>query len=80
VCEEGILFDVVSNKSRAPFATSADIPLAVKSRAETPATKGVAMDVPERRAKPPRSRGKVEIIPPPGAAIAGLKRKSFDGP
>jgi len=80
VCEEGILLDVVSNRSRAPFAMSTETPLALRSRAETPATKGVAMDVPERTAKPPRSRGIVETMLPPGAATAGLKWKLFDGP
>ena len=79
MCEEGILLEVVFNRSRAPSATSAECPLAAISRAETPATKGVAIDVPERMAKLPRVVGKVETIPPPGAATAGLKWKSFEG-
>jgi len=43
VYEEEILLDVVSNRSQGPFATSADFPLAVRSRTETPATRGTAM-------------------------------------
>jgi len=40
----------------------------------------VAIEVPERTAKEPRGTGNVEMMFPPGAATAGLKKKSLLGP
>ena len=71
---------VVSKRVRAAEVTSVDLPLTERRSAELPATKGVAIDVPERTANEPRGTGKVERILPPGAATAGLKKKSLDGP
>ena len=71
---------MVSNKLRADLATAGEFPLTERSRAETPATKGVAIEVPDMTANPPRARGMVETMPPPGADTAGLKWKSFEGP
>lgn len=73
-------FAVVSKRVRALEVTADDLPLTDSNSAELPATKGVAIDVPERTAKDPRGTGKVERILPPGAATAGLKKKSFEGP
>ena len=77
---ELIGFAVVSNRVRAPEVTELDLPLTASNSAELPAMKGVAIDVPERTAKDPRGTGKVERMLPPGAATAGLKKKSFVGP
>lgn len=77
---DGTLLAVVSNKVRADLATAGELPLTERRRPETPATKGVAIEVPDRTAKPPRARGIVEMMFPPGAATAGLKWKSLDGP
>jgi len=41
------LLAVVSNRVLAVFAVAVDLPLAARSRAAPPATKGVAIDVPD---------------------------------
>lgn len=57
-----------------------DFPLTAKRRAELPARNGVAMDVPDSIPNAPSGTGNVDNMLPPGAARAGLKKKSFDGP
>jgi hypothetical protein len=64
---------VVSNSVLALLPTEANLPLTEKRRAALPATKGVAMDVPDSRPKEPCVVGNVERMFPPGAATAGLK-------
>jgi hypothetical protein len=49
-------------------------------KAELPATKGVAIDVPDSTAQPPRGSGNVERMKPPGAATEGLEFNSLVGP
>lgn len=71
---------VVSNSVRAVVPTCGLLPFTPKSSADTPAMKGVAIEVPERMAKLPSGTGKVERMLPPGAATAGLKKRSFVGP
>lgn len=71
---------MVSNRVRAPEVTAKDFPLTDSNSAELPAMNGVAMDVPERTANEPSGTGKVERMLPPGAATAGLKKKSLVGP
>jgi hypothetical protein len=62
------------------MATFLEFSFVERRRAAHPATKGVAMDVPERTAKEPRFVGMVDKIFPPGAPMAGLKKKSLVGP
>ena len=77
---EGTRCAVVSKSVRAMRPTSGDVPRVSKSSADTPAMNGVAIDVPERTANVPRGTGNVDRMFPPGAATAGLKKKSFVGP
>lgn len=56
------------------------LPLASKIKAALPAINGADSDVPDARAKEPSGTGIVERILPPGAATAGLKKKSSVGP
>ncbi len=76
----GTLWAVVSKSVLMLLPTAADFPFTSNSNAELPAMKGVAMDVPERRANEPSGTGNVERMLPPGAATAGLKNISLDGP
>lgn len=71
---------VVSNSVLAVVPTAGLLPFTPNRRAETPAMNGVAMDVPDRTAKLPSGTGNVEMMLPPGAATAGLKKRSFVGP
>lgn len=77
---DGTLCAVVSNSVRAVRPTSGAVPFTPKRSADTPAMNGVAIDVPESTANVPSGTGKVERMFPPGAEIAGLKKKSFEGP
>lgn len=65
---------------RAVLPTVAELPFAPKRRAALPARKGVAILVPDSTAHDPSGTGKVDSIFPPGAAMAGLKKKSSVGP
>jgi len=47
VLSTGTFFAVVSNSVLAEVATSAVVPLTDSNKAETPATKGAAMEVPD---------------------------------
>ena len=71
---------VDSNRERATRPVCADVPWTSNSSADTPAMNGVAIDVPESTANVPSGTGNVERMLPPGAATAGLKKKSFVGP
>jgi hypothetical protein len=87
VCNGSLLFvldgtfcAVDSKRLRALCATCVVLPLEERSSALAPATKDVAIDVPDAMAKEPRPTGKVEITLPPGADRAGLRNSSKDGP
>ena len=71
---------MVSNSAVEVRPTTGVTPFFWKSKALTPATNGVAMDVPDSTPKLPRGIGSVERMLPPGAATAGLKNMSFVGP
>ena len=77
---EGTPLAVVSKSVRADFPTEEPFPFDWNSSAELPATNGAAIDVPDRIANEPREMGMVDTILPPGAATAGLKKKSLERP
>ena len=77
---DGTRCAVVSSRVRALKPTSGEVPFTLSNSADTPAMNGVAIEVPESTANVPRGTGNVERMFPPGAATAGLKKKSFVGP
>ena len=79
---EGTFRAVDSKSPRALLATCVVLPLEERSSAAEPATKGVAIYVPDITEKEPRSTGKIDIqvMLPPGADTVGLKNRSKVGP
>jgi hypothetical protein len=77
---DGTFCAVDSKRLRALCATCVVLPLEERSSAAEPATKDVAIDVPDAMEKEPRLTGKVVIMLPPGADTAGLRNSSNDGP
>lgn len=77
---EGTFCAVDSKRLRMPVAVCFVFPLEERTSAAEPATKEVAIDVPDAITKAPRLTGTIVIMWPPGADTAGLKYCSIDGP